>query len=380
MFVLDQNNNQLQKAKVCTFKELNLEERKHLQEWIANEPSSLGEDLLIIQKEFDGFADTKERLDLLAIDKQGRLVIIENKLDDSGRDVTWQAIKYASYCSSLKKSEIIQIFQKYLNGTSNNAEEVIADFMGQSIDDIELNPDNSQRIFFVAANFRKEVTSSVLWLANFGLNIKCFKVTPYLYGERILIDFDQIIPVKDTEDYTIKMASKKQEDIQEAGAREARRTKRSEYWDEFVNYNKKVNGPFATSNGSPDNWLGKSLGISGLTCEVIINNIDTRVEISFNFGDKAANKAAYDHIAAHKQEIENALPNVPITWDRMDDKITCRIRTGRSDLSYQNEDQKEEIFKYLTDTSTAFLKVFGKYSQAIKKIITNLPEQTAPTI
>lgn len=43
----------------------------------SKEPSSLGEELLIIQKEFDGFADTRERLDLLAIDKNGNLVIIE---------------------------------------------------------------------------------------------------------------------------------------------------------------------------------------------------------------------------------------------------------------------------------------------------------------
>lgn len=51
----------------------------------------LGEELLIIQKEFAGFSDTHERLDLLALDKQGSLVIIENKLDDTGRHVTWQA-------------------------------------------------------------------------------------------------------------------------------------------------------------------------------------------------------------------------------------------------------------------------------------------------
>jgi hypothetical protein len=44
--------------------------------------------MLIIQKEFCGFNDTNERLDLLALDKWGNLVIIENKLDDSGRDVT----------------------------------------------------------------------------------------------------------------------------------------------------------------------------------------------------------------------------------------------------------------------------------------------------
>lgn len=39
-----------------------------------------------------GFDDTRERLDLLAIDKVGNLVIIENKLDDSGRDVVRQSL------------------------------------------------------------------------------------------------------------------------------------------------------------------------------------------------------------------------------------------------------------------------------------------------
>lgn len=38
---------------------MGFEERNHLQEWIANEPSSLGEELFIIQKEFSGFSDTK---------------------------------------------------------------------------------------------------------------------------------------------------------------------------------------------------------------------------------------------------------------------------------------------------------------------------------
>lgn len=368
MFILDQDSNQLQKAKVCSFKELNLEERKHLQEWIANEPSSLGEELLIIQKEFDGFADTKERLDLLAIDKQGRLVIIENKLDDSGRDVTWQAIKYASYCSSLSKAEIIQIYQKYLSGKDINAEDSISEFMdGTPIEEIELNPDNSQRIFFVAANFRKEVTSSVLWLSNFGLNIKCFKVTPYQYNSRVLIDFDQIIPIKDTEDYTIRMATKKQEAAQEAGATTVRRNKRYAYWQEFIEYNKKVGGPYASSNGTPDAWLGKSVGISGMSCNVILNNANTSTELYINFGDKTTNKEAFDFLRQYQTEIDQALSSYKLDWQRMDDRVTCRIRVTHSDLSYLNEDQKDEIFVFLTESAKAFINVFSKYAQKYKK-------------
>jgi RecB family endonuclease NucS len=114
MYRIDRVGNSIQPLKRVSFRELGFRERAHLQEWIAREPMVLGEELLIIQKEFAGFSDTSERLDLLALDKQGSLVIIENKLDDTGRDVTWQALKYASYCSRLTKDDIRSIYQEYL--------------------------------------------------------------------------------------------------------------------------------------------------------------------------------------------------------------------------------------------------------------------------
>ena len=174
MYLIDKGNNRISKLKKMTFSELKFRERDHLQEWIANNPGSLGEELLIIQKEFSGFSDTKERLDLLALDKEGNLVIIENKLDDTGRDVTWQIIKYASYCAGLTKQDILSIYQEYL-GTSGNAEERISEFYdNKDFSEVILNQGlNSQRLILVAANFRKEVTSSVLWLLNFILRIQC---------------------------------------------------------------------------------------------------------------------------------------------------------------------------------------------------------------
>src|ERR671912_66684 len=114
MFQVNRAENRIRRLEERRFGDLGLRERDHLQEWLAGLPDALGEELLIVQKEFDGFADTRERLDLLALDKDGQLVVIENKLDDSGRDVTWQALKYAAYCSSLTKDDILSIYQKYL--------------------------------------------------------------------------------------------------------------------------------------------------------------------------------------------------------------------------------------------------------------------------
>jgi len=87
MFLIDSANKKVTSIERKTFAELGFSERQDLQEWICGNPEILGEQLLIIQKEFAGFSDTNERLDLLALDLDGNLVIIENKLDDSGRDV-----------------------------------------------------------------------------------------------------------------------------------------------------------------------------------------------------------------------------------------------------------------------------------------------------
>ena len=163
MFQVNQTENRLTKLQEMRFSELRLREREHVQEWLADMPSALGEELLIIQKEFDGFDETRERLDLLALDKNGQLVVIENKLDDSGRDVAWQALKYVAYCSSLTKSQIIDIFQAYLNRFKGggNAKEQLLEFLElEDLDEVVLNPSNGQRMIFAAANFRKEVTST----------------------------------------------------------------------------------------------------------------------------------------------------------------------------------------------------------------------------
>jgi RecB family endonuclease NucS len=84
VYLINKNANRISKVPQKTFSKLGFKEREHLQEWLAENPEVLQEELLIIQKEFSGFNDTNERLDLLALDKQRNLVIIENKLDDTG--------------------------------------------------------------------------------------------------------------------------------------------------------------------------------------------------------------------------------------------------------------------------------------------------------
>ena len=189
MYIVNKQSNKLEPIEKTSFKAVGIRERKDLQEWIAKNPEVLGEELLIIQKEFDGFNDTHERLDLLALDKPGNLVVIENKLDDSGRDVVWQVLKYASYCSSLNNQNIKDIFGQYLkdNGHTESAEKVLEDFFNDEDYEDNLNKGNSQRLVMISGEFRKEVTSTVLWLLNYGLRVQCFQASAYKARRAIVL-------------------------------------------------------------------------------------------------------------------------------------------------------------------------------------------------
>lgn len=365
MYLIDRQNNSLHKTQKCTFKELGFEERKHLQEWIAKEPSVLGEKLLIIQKEFDGFKDTKERLDLLAIDTSGNLVVIENKLDDSGRDVTWQSIKYASYCSQLSKQDIISIYQKYV-GSADKAERNICDFFdNMEIEDIELNNGrSSQRIILVAANFRKEVTSSVVWLSNFGVNIKCVKVIPYKIEGQLILDVEQVIPCPDVEDYQIKLNKKSQEENKNNLFSQKRYQDRYEFWTHFITYNSQKGGLFASSLPTKENWLGKSVkGFAGVSVCVVITHKGCRADLFINTGDKDENKSIFDFLASHKEKVEKEFKN--IEWERNDSAVTSMLRVRR-DLNYLDDNSFKEIADFFMICAKQMLDFFAELGKQYK--------------
>ncbi|MDD2965354.1 MAG: DUF4268 domain-containing protein [Bacteroidales bacterium] len=368
MYLIDKEKNRISKLKEMTFSELKFREREHLQEWIANNPNSLGEELLIIQKEFSGFNETNERLDLLALDKFGNLVIIENKLDDSGKDVTWQVIKYASYCASLTKQDILKIYQDFL-GTSAIAQDRISEFFdNKDISEIVLNQGlNSQRLILVAANFRKEVTSTVLWLMNFKIRLQCFKVTPFAYGEQLFLNVEQILPTKDTEDFVISIATKAQEEIEVQETLKNRHHIRLKFWEQFINASNQVNHLLANNSPSKDNWIGKGIGMSGVNLNFVATSNYCRGEVFINRGNKEENKEIFDHFYSMKDKIEADFGG-QFEWERMDDNITSRIKKQLDGVSYFEESDWGKMNEFLIDISVRMEKAF---KEPIKKLSNN---------
>jgi len=361
MFKINREKNNISKMSQKTFSELGFRERDHLQEWIINQPNEVfGEELLILQKEFAGFAETKERLDILAIDKQGCLIIIENKLDDSGKDVAWQAIKYTSYCSSLTKENIKQIFQDYLdkNHISENAEQKLVEFLNEtSFEDLEINIGSSQRIFFVAANFKKEVTSAILWLINYEIEIQCFKVTPYSDGDELFLSFDQIIPTKDSEDYRIFMADK----IKEEKLIKKENLKSNpiliDFWDYLlIKFNDTESDLYKNVRARPRRYLGsrKKFKKSGIGFNFAVTKSNARVEVYIDTGIKEKNIEIFNHFYSNKNSIEQKFGNT-LTWNNVLERKNaletryCSIRY-ETNGNYQSENNWDQMTDFLSQS------------------------------
>ena len=186
------------------FSRAGFQERKDIQEWVAANPDVLGEELLIIAKEFSGFDRTSERPDLVAVDTDGNVVIIELKRDDSGTNTHWQAIKYASYFQRARQEDIVRMLAEQEGIPEEEAVEILTQHLDTG--DIE-DLNRHQRIILASHRFAPEVTSAVVWLNQNSGNdlITCVQLTPYRDAESnsFYIQASGILPVPGTEKFLV---------------------------------------------------------------------------------------------------------------------------------------------------------------------------------
>ena len=77
-----------------------------------------------------------------------------------------------------------------------------------SFDDIYTD---APRIVLVSEGFSRELTTSVLWLNDNGLDITCIQLQPYRNGKELLVESSQIVPVPGTEELLVQAQGKRSE-------------------------------------------------------------------------------------------------------------------------------------------------------------------------
>jgi hypothetical protein len=171
-----------------------LEEK--LEEWIANDPSILGEQLLILGRQVL-IQDTKDRLDLLAVDPQGNAVIIELKRGKLKDPVDMQALRYASYISKWKFEDFENSARNYFGKVGDidfNFNSIFESFCEDAGGDEIPDLNEEQRIIIVGSAVRDKLGSVALWLDEHGINIKVIEIQLFKDGNDILIEPTVLVP------------------------------------------------------------------------------------------------------------------------------------------------------------------------------------------
>ena len=350
MYMVNKDGRSIAKIDQTSFSEENLQERYDLQEWIDKNPECLGEPLLIIQKEFAGFDKTNERLDLLAIDTKGNIVVIENKRDDSGKDVTWQSIKYAAYCSTLTTDQIIELYQAYLetSPTKTSATDKLETFLGSEYEEL-LAKNVRPRIILVAKEYRPEVTASALWLRSCGIDIRCIKTTLYKSANSLFFDALQIIPIKEAEDYMIKVAKKEQE----SESTTIRHEQRFSFWNTVTQQLSDTHGIDITP--SDRIYVGTGFGVPGARVALVATKSYVRVEVYLS-GQQA--KERFDLLEQHKERLEAALGHT-LDFERLDDKQASRIKIQHEGYSIYDADSYDDMYAFFQTYTPLFVQKLG---------------------
>jgi hypothetical protein len=198
-----------------TFSTQEIDERFDLQRLLKQHIGVIASDTLVIAEEFCEWDESKRRIDLLGVDRNANLVVIELKRTEDGGHMELQAIRYAAMISAMSFSKAVEVYGNYLreNNNTDDAEASILQFFGwDTINEKTFGQD--VRVVLVSAEFSKEITTSVLWLNDHGLDIRCIRLRPYALDHRVILDVEQVIPLPEADSYTVQLKQKAAENRQ----------------------------------------------------------------------------------------------------------------------------------------------------------------------
>lgn len=192
-----------------TFSMLGIKEREHLQTMLVNDLDPVIDDCLVLAEEFSEWQDSNRRIDILALDKNANLVVVELKRTEDGGHAELQALRYAAMVRTLTFEQAVEAHRKHLEkrNITSNAEENLLNFLGWEEPEEDEFAQNV-RIVLVSGGFGPELTSTVMWLQTFGIDIRCVSLQLYGHGETRFVHVEQVLPLPGAADLQVRLNEK----------------------------------------------------------------------------------------------------------------------------------------------------------------------------
>jgi hypothetical protein len=207
-------------AEPITLAQAGLKERDHLQEWVLAHPEIIGPGVMVVTFEFDRWQSSsgpqKDRLDVLGLGKDGRLVVTELKRDAAPDTVDMQAVKYAAMASRFTPDLLATYHSKFTHrpsapaGPTKALNEADARARLEDWSEVGLLPEliANPRIVLLAESFPPSVTATAVWLNERGVDLTLMSYHAYRTGaDQVVLTVSQLYPVRELAEFVTRPVS-----------------------------------------------------------------------------------------------------------------------------------------------------------------------------
>lgn len=169
MLKIDRDNQSFSLLDNPTLADVSITERYDLQEFISNSPEAffkeLGFELFLLGKEIEPSKNVQDRIDLLAVDKEGCCVVVELKRGNHKLHML-QAISYAGMISQWEADDFLELLD-------DQQQEALSEFLEVDREDIN----RQQRIILIAEGYDYALLIGAEWLSeHYGVDITCCRI------------------------------------------------------------------------------------------------------------------------------------------------------------------------------------------------------------
>lgn len=344
------SKNDLAEIATASFESLGYKEREDLQRLLRERIEVIVPDGFVVAEEFADWDESKRRIDLLVLDRNANLVIVELKRTEDGGHSELQAIRYAAMISTITFDQVVDAHRFYLArlGISEDPQTRILEFLEwDQADDDRFGQD--VRIVLASAEFSKELTTSVLWLNDQGLDIRCVRMKPYVSDGKAILDVQQVLPLPETQEYQVRVREKVSSEKSARRGQTEREKKNLLFWGGLLAKANQQTPLHKNMSPAKDSWITTST--RGMLMTYALAYGKGRVEFSIA-RKKHENKALFNELFSKREQIEAAF-GAPLEWERLDDRLMSRIYYN---VPSEGTDQDEETWDQMqSDMVTAMV-------------------------
>jgi uncharacterized protein DUF4268 len=322
---------------------------KNLQRLLRQDVSVLSSDLKVLAEDYGNWEEGNLRIDLLCLDREANLVIVQIKSAAEPGYVDLQAIRCAAMISAMTFEEAVAAAASDPLVPATPVEEIreeILDFLDWNTpDEGEFAP--TIRIILASSDFSKELTQSIIWLNQQGLDVRCIRLRPHkLADERVLLNVEQILPLPEADTYQTSVTKLGQlEKLRISGQQQRRRRFLSELWQTGLKITRLHEHQRPTMQYSSIFVLLRP----GISLSYIIRKADSRVELHVLRGERT--DAIFHYLQSHRAEIEQAYGR-PLHWRERRERKLLRVQEVVEGGFLSPEESWPSIHEKLVDSMT----------------------------